>query len=153
MSRFKGLCDRNGCDLQSDRLGEKKFWGLGSGFAVDSTQPVTVTTQSITDDRTDIGKLAEEKQIYTPNSKTIACHCLRIQCTLSTATSTTPDPRTPIAVTMDLTASRACATGEKKFWGHGSGFANDVCTMDALRISSRVSTPSRRWVDGSKNRK
>merc|ERR1712166_741821 len=28
--RFKGLCDKNGCDMQSFRLGNKKFFGPGS---------------------------------------------------------------------------------------------------------------------------
>merc|ERR1712022_110624 len=43
----------------------------GSGFQVDSTQPITVTTQFITDDNTDSGKLVEVKQFYTQNGKTI----------------------------------------------------------------------------------
>merc|ERR1712107_264706 len=42
--RFKGMCDKNGCDLQPYRLGEKKFFGPGSDFSVDSTQLVQVTT-------------------------------------------------------------------------------------------------------------
>merc|ERR1711862_982638 len=50
--RFKGLCDKNGCDLQSYRLGNKNFFGPGSEFEVDSTKPITVTTQFITNDGT-----------------------------------------------------------------------------------------------------
>jgi len=69
--RFKGVCDKNGCDMQSYRLGEKQFWGAGSDFAIDSSQPVTVTTQFITDDNTDSGTIVEVKQIYTQNGKTI----------------------------------------------------------------------------------
>merc|ERR1719230_2079757 len=69
--RFKGVCDKNGCDINPYRLGEKKFWGPGSDFAVDSSQPVQVTTQFITDDGTDNGKLTEVKQFYTQNGKTI----------------------------------------------------------------------------------
>ena len=65
------LCDKNGCDLQSYRLGEKEFWGPGSGFALDSTQPVTVTTRFITDDGTDNGKLTEVERFYIQNGKTI----------------------------------------------------------------------------------
>merc|ERR1712156_1234189 len=50
--RFKGLCDKNGCDLQSYRLGNKNFFGPGSEFTVDSTKPITVTTQFMTNDGT-----------------------------------------------------------------------------------------------------
>merc|ERR1711907_716387 len=43
----------------------------GSDFAVDSSKLVQVTTQFITDDGTDSGKLTEGKQFYTQNGKTI----------------------------------------------------------------------------------
>jgi len=69
--RFKGLCDKNGCDMQSYRLGNKNFFGPGSNFQVDSTKPITVTTQFITADGTDHGKLTEVKQFYTQNGKTV----------------------------------------------------------------------------------
>merc|ERR1712226_894640 len=49
----------------------KKFWGVGKDFAVDSSKPVTVTTQFITDDGTDEGTIVEVKQFYTQNGKTI----------------------------------------------------------------------------------
>merc|ERR1712139_459733 len=66
-----GLCDQHGCDINSYRLGTKDFWGPGSNFKVDSTKPVTVTTQFITDDGSDSGKLIEVKQFYTQNGQTI----------------------------------------------------------------------------------
>jgi len=69
--RFKGVCDKNGCDIQPFRLGEKHFWGPGSHFTIDSRHPVQVTTQFITEDGTDHGKLKEVKQFYTQNGKTI----------------------------------------------------------------------------------
>jgi len=62
--RFNGMCDANGCDLQPHRLGVHDFFGPGSDFQIDSTQPVHVTTQFITDDGTDTGKLVEVKQFY-----------------------------------------------------------------------------------------
>merc|ERR1712072_457723 len=43
----------------------------GSNFAVDSTKPITVTTQFLTDDGTDSGTINEVKQFYTQNGKTI----------------------------------------------------------------------------------
>merc|ERR1719515_274186 len=69
--RFKGICDKNGCDIQSHRLGNEKFFGPGSEFQIDSTKPITVTPQFITADGTDHGKLSEVKQFYTQNGNTI----------------------------------------------------------------------------------
>merc|ERR1712125_151527 len=69
--RFKGMCDKNGCDIQPHRLGTHDFFGPGSDFQVDSTKPVTVTTQFITTDGTDHGKLVEVKQFYHQDGKTI----------------------------------------------------------------------------------
>ena len=59
VNRFKGVCDKNGCDIQPHRLGVHNFFGPGSDFQVDSTKPVQVTTQFITNDSTDHGKLVE----------------------------------------------------------------------------------------------
>jgi cellulose 1,4-beta-cellobiosidase len=69
--RFSGMCDKNGCDIQPHRLGTHDFFGPGSDFQIDSTQPVTVTTQFITNDGTDQGKLVEVRQFYTQNGKSI----------------------------------------------------------------------------------
>merc|ERR1712137_1385142 len=69
--RFKGVCDKNGCDIQPYRLKEKHFWGKGKHFQVDSSKPVTVTTQLITNDGTDEGEIVEVKQFYTQNGHTI----------------------------------------------------------------------------------
>jgi len=69
--RFEGVCDKNGCDMQSYRLGETSFFGAGSDFQVDSSKPIQVTTQFITEDGTDSGSLTEVKQFYTQNGKTI----------------------------------------------------------------------------------
>merc|ERR1712118_240319 len=69
--RFSGMCDRNGCDIQPHRLGTHNFFGPGSDFQIDSTKPVTVTTQFITNDGTDHGKLVEVKQFYTQDGKSI----------------------------------------------------------------------------------
>merc|ERR1711934_1123601 len=53
------------------RLGQTNFFGPGSSFQVDSTKPITVTTQFITNDGTDHGKLTEVKQFYTQGGETI----------------------------------------------------------------------------------
>ncbi|KAH9123621.1 hypothetical protein LEN26_009891 [Aphanomyces euteiches] len=57
-NRFDGVCDKDGCDFNPYRMNNHTFYGPGSNFAVDSTKPITVVTQFITDDNTDNGNLA-----------------------------------------------------------------------------------------------
>jgi cellulose 1,4-beta-cellobiosidase len=70
-NRYTGLCDMDGCDLNPFRLGDKTFFGPGSKFKVDTTKPVTVVTQFITDDGTDNGTLEEIRRVYKQGSKVI----------------------------------------------------------------------------------
>ena len=71
--RFKGVCDKNGCDIQHTRFMGKgqTFYGPGSKYKIDTTKPATVTTQYINADGTDTGKLTEVKQFYTQNGHII----------------------------------------------------------------------------------
>jgi cellulose 1,4-beta-cellobiosidase len=70
-SRYDGVCDKDGCDLNPYRFGITNFYGPGSDFAVDSTQPMTVITQFITEDGTDNTDLVAIKRIYKQNGKVI----------------------------------------------------------------------------------
>mmetsp|Transcript_73466 Transcript_73466/g.143686 ORF Transcript_73466/g.143686 Transcript_73466/m.143686 type:complete len:303 (-) Transcript_73466:352-1260(-) len=63
-SRYQGVCDKDGCDLNTYRYGIEDFFGPGPTFAVDSTKPVTVVTQFVTTDGTDSGDLKEIKRFY-----------------------------------------------------------------------------------------
>jgi cellulose 1,4-beta-cellobiosidase len=63
-SRYEGMCDKDGCDLNPYRYGNTMFYGNGSAFTVDTSKPMTVVTQFITIDGTDDGDLAEIKRIY-----------------------------------------------------------------------------------------
>lgn len=58
------MCDKNGCDVQTYRLGKKDFFGAGSSFELDTTQKMTVVTQFITEDGTDTGALKEIRRHY-----------------------------------------------------------------------------------------
>ena len=50
---YQGVCDKDGCDFNSWRLGDQKFYGRGArDFKVDSRKKVTVVTQFITEGRT-----------------------------------------------------------------------------------------------------
>jgi len=67
--RYDGVCDKDGCDFNSFRMGDKTFFG--KGMTVDSTKPFTVVTQFITNDGTDSGTLGEIKRLYVQNGKVI----------------------------------------------------------------------------------
>jgi len=72
-TRFKGVCDKNGCDIQHNRFegAKQTFYGAGDKFKINGNKKVQVTTQFITKDGTDSGKLHEVKQFYTQNGKTV----------------------------------------------------------------------------------
>jgi len=68
-SRYMGVCDKDGCDFNSFRMGNQQF--LGKGQTVDTTKPFTVVTQFITADGSDNGDLSEIRRIYVQNGKVI----------------------------------------------------------------------------------
>lgn len=68
-NRYNGVCDKDGCDFNSFRQGDKNFFG--KGMTVDSSKPFTVVTQFITTDGTDSGTLGEIKRVYVQNGKVI----------------------------------------------------------------------------------
>ena len=69
--RFDGVCDKNGCDFQTYRLGNASFYGSGPSFAIDTSKPVTVTTRFVTEDHTDTGKLVEIQRSYTQSGRVV----------------------------------------------------------------------------------
>mmetsp|Transcript_109279 Transcript_109279/g.339305 ORF Transcript_109279/g.339305 Transcript_109279/m.339305 type:complete len:321 (+) Transcript_109279:3-965(+) len=69
--RYKGLCDKDGCDFNSYRMGEHSFYGFGPNFTVDTRRPVTVVTQFLTDDGTDDGDLVEIRRLYVQDGRVI----------------------------------------------------------------------------------
>lgn len=70
-NRYKGVCDKDGCDINAFRNGNKNFYGPGSQFAVDTSKPFTVVTQFITADNTDSGDLSEVKRFFVQDGKKI----------------------------------------------------------------------------------
>lgn len=70
-NRYTGVCDRDGCDINPFRAGNHNFYGPGSNFTIDSTKPITVVTQFITDDKTANGNLVEIKRLYKQGDKVI----------------------------------------------------------------------------------
>ena len=69
--RYDGVCDKDGCDYNHWRQGDREYFGVGSNFKVDSSKKMTVVTQFITNDGTDTGELVEIRRIYVQDGKVI----------------------------------------------------------------------------------
>ncbi|KAJ8489962.1 hypothetical protein ONZ45_g13373 [Pleurotus djamor] len=61
-NRYGGVCDKDGCDFNSYRMGDHNF--IGRGKTVDTTQKMTVVTQFITHNGQDNGHLVEIRRKY-----------------------------------------------------------------------------------------
>jgi len=71
-NRYGGVCDKDGCDFNSFRMGDMNFLGTGSNFPVDTTKPFTVITQFISSDGTSSGNLTEIRRLYRQNGKVVS---------------------------------------------------------------------------------
>jgi cellulose 1,4-beta-cellobiosidase len=69
-NRYGGVCDKDGCDFNSYRMGDQSF--LGPNKIVNTKAKFTVVTQFITSDGTSNGQLSEIRRIYKQNGKVIA---------------------------------------------------------------------------------
>merc|ERR1719410_2473532 len=70
--RYQGVCDKDGCDINPYRMGNRKFFGRGSEYEVNTLKPVTVVTQFLTTDGTDSGELSEMVRYYVQDGNVIA---------------------------------------------------------------------------------
>ncbi|PVG00368.1 cellulose 1,4-beta-cellobiosidase precursor [Serendipita vermifera] len=68
-NRYGGVCDKDGCDFNSYRMGDTSFYG--EGMTVDTKSKFTVVTQFITSDGTANGALKEIRRLYVQNGKVI----------------------------------------------------------------------------------
>ncbi|KAF4570093.1 hypothetical protein EYR40_009079 [Pleurotus pulmonarius] len=66
--RYSSVCDKDGCDFNSFRMGDPSF--LGPGKTIDTAKKITVVTQFITDDNTDNGTLVEIRRVYVQDGVT-----------------------------------------------------------------------------------
>ncbi|KAI1788826.1 cellobiohydrolaseI [Ganoderma leucocontextum] len=68
--RYDGICDKDGCDFNSWRMGDQTF--LGPGLTVDTRQTFTVVTQFLTNNNQTSGTLSEIRRLYVQNGRVIA---------------------------------------------------------------------------------
>lgn len=68
-SRYSGVCDPDGCDFNSYRMGNTGFYGPSK--TVDTTKPFTIVTQFLTSDNTSTGTLTEIRRLYVQNGVVI----------------------------------------------------------------------------------
>merc|ERR1719197_39347 len=69
--RYDGVCDKDGCDINPYRMGNRMFYGRGSEYEVNTLKPVTVVTQFLTADGTDDGELSEMVRFYVQDGNVI----------------------------------------------------------------------------------
>lgn len=67
-SQYTSVCDRDGCDFNPFRMGNKSFYGPGA--SVDTNKPFSIVTQFITNNGTDSGILIEIRRFYVQNGIT-----------------------------------------------------------------------------------
>ncbi|KAJ7078311.1 cellulase [Mycena belliarum] len=106
--RYDGVCDKDGCDFNSWRMGDQTF--LGPGLTVDTSRPFTVVTQFITADNTTTGTLSEIRRIYVQNGKVI-------QNSMSSMAGVTPTN----AISDDFCTQQKAATGDTNSFGKLGG--------------------------------
>jgi len=64
--RYKGVCDKDGCDFASWRMGNREFYGKGSKFTINTEKDLTQVTQFIGD------PLVEIRRVWKQGGKVIA---------------------------------------------------------------------------------
>lgn len=76
--RHDGVCDKDGCDFNPYRLGDKTFFGPGSNFTVDTGSKLTVVTQFVTSDNSTSGDLSDIRRIWVQNGKVIQSRSITV---------------------------------------------------------------------------
>ncbi|KAF2870191.1 glycoside hydrolase [Massariosphaeria phaeospora] len=69
--RYLGVCDKDGCDINPYRNGNKAYYGVGANHTVDTSKKLTVVTQFLTSDNTRNGSLVDIRRLYVQDGKVI----------------------------------------------------------------------------------
>jgi cellulose 1,4-beta-cellobiosidase len=150
-SRYSSVCDPDGCDFNSYRMGDTTFYG--AGMTVDTTKPFTIVTQFLTDTGTATGTLSEIRRLYVQNGKVIQNSNVNIPGLSSTYDSiTTPYCTAQVAAfgdTPDFAAkgglanmSKAMASGMVLVLSLWDDYAVDMLWLDSdYPTTSSTTTP------------
>ncbi|KAJ3564404.1 hypothetical protein NP233_g8314 [Leucocoprinus birnbaumii] len=114
--RYATVCDPDGCDFNSYRMGDTSFYGAGK--TVDTTKPFTVVTQFITDDGTATGTLSEIRRLYVQNGKVIQNSAVNV-----------PGMDAYTSVTEDYCDSQKTVFGDTKQFQAKNGLAGMSASM------------------------
>ncbi|KAF8652625.1 hypothetical protein AX16_004286 [Volvariella volvacea WC 439] len=68
--RYGTVCDPDGCDFNSYRMGDKTYYGPG-GTGVDTRSKFTVVTQFLTNNNSSSGTLSEIRRLYVQNGQVV----------------------------------------------------------------------------------
>ncbi|TRM70190.1 glycoside hydrolase family 7 protein [Schizophyllum amplum] len=115
--RYSGVCDKDGCDFNSYRMGDTTF--LGEGLTIDTTQPITVVTQFITADNTTTGALSEIRRLYVQGGEVIANSATNI-----------PGMDAYDSITDEFCESQKEAFGDQNYFGTLGGVAGMGESLD-----------------------
>jgi len=114
--RYGSVCDPDGCDFNSYRMGDTTFYG--KGLTVDTSSKFTVVTQFITADNTTTGALSEIRRLYVQNGKVImnsAVNIAGIDAGNSISTDFCTQQKTAFGDTDSFTANGGLAGIAKSF--------------------------------------
>jgi len=76
--RYNGVCDKDGCDWNPYRMGDRTFFGRGSNFEIDTTKKFTVVTQFLTPDGSDFSDLSEIRRFYVQDGRRVNMSAVNI---------------------------------------------------------------------------
>ncbi|TFK31803.1 cellobiohydrolase I [Crucibulum laeve] len=110
-SRYDTVCDPDGCDFNSYRMGDTSFYG--KGLTVDTTKKFTVVTQFLTNNNSSTGSLSEIRRLYVQNGKVIQNSKVNI-----------PGMNAFDSITSDFCDAQKTAFGDSDSFSNKGGLAN-----------------------------
>jgi len=109
-NRYGSICDPDGCDFNSYRMGDRSFYG--PGMTVNTDTKFTVVTQFITDTGTASGTLKEIRRLYVQGGKVIQNSKVNV-----------PGMDSQDSIDSNFCSSAKVAFGDKDSFGDHGGLA------------------------------
>ncbi|KAF5374699.1 hypothetical protein D9615_009016 [Tricholomella constricta] len=110
-NRYGSICDPDGCDFNSYRMGDTSFYGRG--LTVDTSSKFTVVTQFITNTGTASGTLSEIRRLYVQNGRVIQNSKVNV-----------PGMTAYDSITPGFCSAAKTAFGDRDSFGEKGGFSN-----------------------------